>query len=126
MGVGRVKAIFSLPQQIKQPGHSVPAPSQWPKEPLVYLKLFRLSPKANKNHGMFTAVPEKDNHGVRLGAIIPIKNIRQSCMLIPVFPEQNTLQANQLDLWCPENVLDQANSFVLNNFLNMYSYQTIY
>lgn len=126
MGVGRVKAIFTLPQKIERPGHTISAPAQWPKDPLAYLELFRLSAQANKNHGMFTAVPEIDNQGIRLGAIVPITNIRQSCMLIPVFPTRNTPEAEQLHSWQPENVLDQADSFVLNNFLNMYSYQTIY
>lgn len=75
---------------------------------------------------MYKVSQEKDNQGRPRGAIIPLTNIRQSCMLIPVFPKPGTQAANSLHSWNPDNALNQGTTYVLNNYLNMYSFQTIY
>jgi len=54
------------------------------------------------------------------GAIIPLSSICQSCMLFPVFPTSVPTH------WTPDNVLDEASSFYINNWLSKYSYQTIW
>jgi hypothetical protein len=54
------------------------------------------------------------------GAIIPLSRIRQSCMLFPVFPSSVPTH------WTPDNVLDKADTFYINNWLSKYSYQTIW
>lgn len=75
---------------------------------------------------MFKVSQEKDSQGKPKGAIIPLTNIRQSCMLIPIFPEPGTPAALSLRSWNPDNALNQGTPFLLNNFLNVYSFQTIY
>ena len=54
------------------------------------------------------------------GSILPLTHIRQSCMLFPVFP--SSVPAH----WKADNILDEASSFYVNNWLSKYSYQTIW
>jgi len=54
------------------------------------------------------------------GSILPLSHIRQSCMLFPVFPSSVPAQ------WKADNILDNASSFYINNWLSKYCYQTIY
>jgi hypothetical protein len=61
--------------------------------------------------------------GTALGAIIPLANIRQSCMLIPRFSVDGSESENR---WRAANVLDEAETFYINNWLNSYTYQTIW
>lgn len=67
-----------------------------------------------------------DTQGRQQGSIIPLSNIRQSCMLIPIFPKPRTPEAKNLDNWTSDNVLDKATSFLINNFLDFYAFQTIW
>ena len=106
----------------------MPAPSSWPTGPLAYIELYtKPAPTAHQGHGMYPISPLRDTSGNLRGAIIALTNIRQSCMLVPVFPKPNAADAQEFhQTWTYENVLDKAKSFVINNHLNMYSYQTIY
>jgi hypothetical protein len=56
-------------------------------------------------------------------SIIPISNIRQCCMLVPDFDE---LPPGAGQSWTSSNVLDKADSFLINNWQSMYSYRTLY
>jgi hypothetical protein len=67
-----------------------------------------------------------DSQGRQQGSIIPLSNIRQSCMLIPIFPKPKTPEIKNLESWTSDNVLDQVNSFLINNFLDLYAFQTIW
>jgi hypothetical protein len=63
----------------------------------------------------------KNSQGTQVqGAIIPLANIQQSCMLFPIF--QGTPDTH----WSPASSLDLASSFLVNNWLSKYSYQMIY
>jgi hypothetical protein len=57
---------------------------------------------------------------VREGAILPLSQICQSCMLFPIFPKDVPSD------WIPTNVLDLDKSFLVNNWLSKYSYQGIW
>jgi hypothetical protein len=70
---------------------------------------------------MYVVSKSNDMQGIPAGSIIALSAIRQSCMLIPKF-----INANNEKLWNPNNVLDCAGIFLLNNWLNKYSYQTIW
>jgi len=121
--IGRLKVIFVLPKLLQVPGGHIPAPSVWPKEPLAYIEWYtRQSGVANGVHGMYQiSKPKPDNYGRYPGEIIPLSNIRQSCMLFPVFKGHQ----EEVD-WVPSNVLDKADKFLVNPWLNHYSYQTIW
>ena len=106
----------------------MPTPSSWPTGPLAYIELYsKPAPTANQAHGMYRISPLFNSSGHRQGAIITLQNIRQSCMLVPIFPHPKAADAQEFhSTWTYENVLDQAKSFVINNHLNMYSFQMIY
>lgn len=57
----------------------------------------------------------------RPGSIVPLGNIRQSCMLFPAFSHGDVPAE-----WKSENALDMTNTFYINNWLSKYSYQTIW
>ncbi len=111
--IGRVKVIFSLPPFIDGPGSSTQSPTVWPKIPLAYIEWYtRQGPTADKVHGMYRISKAVDNEGHSQGAIIPLSNIRQGCMLFPSF-------RGRVDDWNSENVLDECNSFFINNWLTI-------
>lgn len=86
--VGRVKVIFKLPTQLKLIGtHTTAAPSYWPMAALAYIEWYTvptLTVQQRKVHNMASvhkSPPQAD--GSQLWSIIPLTNIRQSCMLTP-------------------------------------------
>jgi hypothetical protein len=73
---------------------------------------------------MYKISKAKDSQGRVQGAIIPLSSIRQSCMLFPIFEgHERELNSGELN---SSNILDKCHSFLVNNWLNHYSYQTIY
>ena len=125
--VGRVKVIFTLPKTIQRPGYIEQAPKEWPTEPLAYIEWYRRQASiADKTHGMYKISASYDTQGRGQGSIISLSNIRQSCMLIPIFPKPQTPEAKKLENWTPDNVLDEATSFLINNFLDLYTFQTVW
>ncbi|PPQ97258.1 hypothetical protein CVT26_000650 [Gymnopilus dilepis] len=122
--VGRVKVIFSLPKKLDTIFGPRDLPSRWPQGPLAYVEWYSpLAGRAEEKHGMMYRVTRQWNAQQRRrpGAVVPLRHIRQSCMLFPAFPRGN-VPAD----WSPENVLDKATAFFVNNWLSKYSYQTLY
>jgi len=127
--VGRVRVIFTLPDEVHSITGARPAPSNWPKEPLVYIEWYsRLEKSANPRNGMMyrikkiplkSSATSMDKDKVQ-GTILRLSCIRQSCMLFPTFP--SSVPAH----WTTDNILDSASSFYINNWLSKYSYQTIW
>jgi hypothetical protein len=66
-----------------------------------------------------------DAQGQPQGAVIPLSNIRQSCMLTPVFKDSD-IQPEEEKRWRSDNVLDLADTFWVNNWASKYMYQTIW
>jgi hypothetical protein len=124
--VGRVRVIFTLPEEVQSITGIRPAPSNWPKDPLVYIEWYsRLENAAKPRNGMMYCIKKVSSttmdQGTRVqAAILPLSSIRQSCMLFPVFPI--SVPAH----WTPDSVLDYASSFYINNWLSKYDYQTIW
>lgn len=104
-------------------GDTVPAPAHWPKTPLAYVEWYqKLSSTADPNHMMYTVkklAPRQD--GTISGAIIPLSHIRQSCQLIPNFGK-NSVDSS----FTSENILDKADSFLLNNWTSLHTFQTVW
>jgi hypothetical protein len=125
--IGRVRVIFTLPKTIQRPGYIEESPKEWPTQPLAYIEWYtRQASTADKTHGMYKISRSYDTQGRQQGSIIPLSNIRQSCMLIPIFSKPRTPEAKNLDNWTSDNVLDKATSFLINNFLDFYAFQTIW
>jgi hypothetical protein len=118
-----MKVIFTLPGTLQAPGYTKAAPSYWPTTPLAYMEWFTpQGPVANKTHSMYKISKAFDSQGRPQGTIIPISNIRQSCMLFPIFPKNQRIPGD----WHPNNILDKVESFLISNWLNKYSYQTLW
>ena len=89
-------------------------------EPMVYVTWFtHFTATPDNNTGMYRVKPAKDSKGLPQGSIIPLTDIRQSCMLTPS-------QTAWDGLWNTENILDKCDSFFVNNLQSKYSYETIY
>ncbi|KAJ3753472.1 hypothetical protein EV360DRAFT_53426 [Lentinula raphanica] len=116
----RVRVIFCLPQKVLKRGFLVNAPSSWPQEPLAYVTWYtRFKSAPDKTTGMYYVEPAIASNGIPQGAIIPLANIRQNCMLVP------SLQVWESS-WTSDNILDKCSSFFVNNMQSKYTYQTIY
>ncbi|EPQ50210.1 hypothetical protein GLOTRDRAFT_50901 [Gloeophyllum trabeum ATCC 11539] len=116
--IGRVKIIFRLPKSFAQD-----ILSPWRNEPLLYVEWFSpLRSTAGKNHMMYEVnKPPARVDGSRPGAILSLKEIRQTCQLIPRFGREDISPD-----WCSSNVLDKCSSFFVNNWASLYAYQTIW
>ncbi|KAJ3817959.1 hypothetical protein F5880DRAFT_1492136, partial [Lentinula raphanica] len=118
--VARLRVIFRLPHSIDHDDFEVNTTSKWPQEPLGYVTWYtRFKPAPDQATGMYRVEPAMASNGMPLGAIIPLSNIRQSCMLVP---GKTSWDAS----WNSENVLDECSSFFVNNLQTKYTYQTIY
>jgi hypothetical protein len=99
-------------------GLQVPSPAIWPKDTLAYVEWYQqLQPNPDKNHGMFSVRKPSSMQC----DIIPITNIRQTCMLIPNFGKDSPSKD-----WRSDTVLDVAPSFLLNNWQSLYAYQSLW
>ncbi|KAJ3819833.1 hypothetical protein F5880DRAFT_1489061, partial [Lentinula raphanica] len=116
----RLRVIFRLPQMINDSGFLVNTPTYWPKEHLAYVTWYsRFKPSPDKATGMYKVEPAIDSNGVPQGAVIPLSNIRQNCMLVP---SRTSWDKD----WDSDNILDKCSSFFVNNLQTKYAYQTIY
>ena len=94
------------------------APSVWPREHLAYVEWYQpLSANPDKVNGMYSI---RRTQALQC-SIISLRSIRQGCMLIPKFVDEWRTRK-----WTTDNVLDSADSFLLNNFHSPYAYQTIW
>lgn len=121
-----MKVLFHLPSQLQLIGsNKVDSPTFWPQMVLAYIEWYTpptLSLGEHASHNMATvkhAHPQAD--GSLPWSIIPLSNIRQSCMLLPNF-RRSPFQSS----WTSSNILDSADSFLVNNWASVYNYKTIY
>jgi hypothetical protein len=114
--------IFTLPTSLDY--GLGPSPSHWPKTPLAYVQWYTsLKSTGEPNHNMYKIKRLYRADGSPAMSIISLTSIRQSCMLIPLF-DQSTFPEN--DNWTTENILDECQTFLINNWRNMYTYKTIW
>lgn len=116
--VARLRVIFRLPNVVKRLGQrsEEDAPPNWPKAETPLAK----SVPDSKN-GMYHVQPSVSaSNGTPQGEIIPLSDIRQSCMLVP---SSSDWEGNS---WTSNNILDKCPAFFVNNFQSKYTYQTIY
>ncbi|KAF9521723.1 hypothetical protein CPB83DRAFT_801223 [Crepidotus variabilis] len=122
--VGRVRIIFRLPPKVEiGTGYFLDPPSAWPKDHLVYIEWYQnLARDPHGVNGMYTVrkySPTSKSHF----SIISLSQIRQGCMLIPMFGKKGSWPQKE---WTTSRVLDEANVFLLNNWQSIYSYQTLW
>ena len=121
--IGRVKVIFTLPKVMDTRFGPQEPPDFWPKTPLAFIEWYAPTPSTplTKNGTMYHIKKPQPLQGRPPGCVIPISNIRESCMLFPSFPQGSS----PLD-WTTNNVLDRCDSFLINNWLSKRSYQSIW
>jgi hypothetical protein len=112
-----VKVIFSIPSnhhnQLFVDDVDVP-------EHLAYVEWFSPLDTQDQNHGMFKISSLKDSDdGMRICSVIPLSDIQRSVHLIPQFG-----QVAPPD-WTSNNVLDQCNTFYLNDFTDRHLFRMI-
>ncbi|KAF9017031.1 hypothetical protein BDP27DRAFT_1251605, partial [Rhodocollybia butyracea] len=90
--------------------------------PLAYVTWFsRFKSVPDSKNGMYRVQPSVSaSNGTPQGEIIPLSDIRQSCMLVP---SSSDWEGNG---WTSDNILDKCPAFFVNNFQSKYTYQTIY
>ena len=101
------------------------APQHWPTSPLAYIEWYSSIPSQPSvpNGNMYLIKKIEPSTGTQAqSSIIPVSNIRQSCMLFPVFPKLAPIAKD----WRSENILDKCSSFLINNWSSKYAYQTIW
>ncbi|KAJ3747404.1 hypothetical protein DFH05DRAFT_1457774 [Lentinula detonsa] len=99
----------AVQERVDRGGFLVPASSQWPRDPLAYVTWFtRFKTSPDHNTLMYRVEPAKDSKGQAQGSIIPLTDIRQSCMLTP---GRTTWDKT----WNTESILDKCDSLFVNN-----------
>lgn len=119
--MGQIRVIFRLPQVLGASALKQPSPSWWKvEEPLVYVHWFsRFKNRPDPHNQMYIIEKVKDSKGQIPGAIIPLANVRQGCMLSPASKDWS-------HEWKSHTILDQCKRFFVNNLQSKYSYCTIY
>ncbi|KAH8108645.1 hypothetical protein DFH11DRAFT_1516581, partial [Phellopilus nigrolimitatus] len=115
--VGRVKVIFSLPKVFTD------AAPHAPEEHLAFVEWFT-RPRAEPDTAskLYEVRKQKEiGTGELTGQIISLTEIRHSVQLVPNFGHS---RANQS--WKPSNVLDDCESFYINNMGSLHTYQSVY
>jgi hypothetical protein len=115
-GVVRVKVIFSIPEPLRlslfKPGIDVP-------KHLAYVEWYSPLDSRDPNHRMFKIFPLKDSEGTRICSVIPLTDVQRSVHLIPRFGPVAPVT------WTSNNVLDECNTFFLNDFTDRHLFQQI-
>jgi len=95
------------------PGTEVP-------EHLVYVQWYTpFSDAPDSNNLMYKIRPLYDHSGGHICSIVPLANIRQS---IHLFPKFGPIAPQE---WASSNVLDQCQTFFVNNFTDWHAYRVI-
>ena len=111
--------IFKLPEHTE----AGDAPHVWPTYPLANIEWYTpLKPSAEPHHGMYRIQVQKRADGAPAAEIVPLSDVRQSCMLIPAFGRKQDWDHS----WSSDHVLDLASSFYVNNWSSLYAYKTIW
>ena len=122
--IGRIRVIFSFPDILETTMGPRERPSSWHKEPLAFIEWYSPTPaSADENQGLMYRITKTtaSSTGRVQGAIVPLRSIRQSCMLSPSFGRGAVPKD-----WRTDTVLDMASTFFINNWNSKYAYQTIW
>ena len=102
--VAQVRAIFILPEHYPL------------RTPLAYIQYFTPFTAQQKNTDLYS-VRRSMVGSKRESAVISVESIRCSCHLIPVFGSRIN------ESWTSENVLEMCNSFYVNSYLDVETFQ---
>lgn len=113
--VARVRVFFRIPKRFDVTmfaEHGITPP-----EHLAYVEWFTAPTSKNRDHLMYTVTRK---HGQPEAEIIDVRSIRRNCQLVPFFGERVDRS------WTSDNVLDTCEKFLVNNFQDQHTYQTLW
>ncbi|KAJ8074583.1 hypothetical protein PM082_015486 [Marasmius tenuissimus] len=121
--IGRVQVIFKLPEVVVLPGlGSFKAHKSWLTYPLAYIEWYSKATKTPHKHDLheFSSVSKAygQDKVTPQWSIIPLCNIRQTCMLLPNFKK-----SPQEGDWTSGNVLDKAEHYFTNHLQSVQRYK---
>ncbi|KAG2052891.1 hypothetical protein BDR06DRAFT_982926 [Suillus hirtellus] len=112
--VARLKVIFRIPDEYvtkmslpRQIGH------------LAYVEWFSQPRNKDSNSGMYP-ISRSYRNGVLDASVIEVDSMFRTCQLAPRFGRR----VNRA--WTSNNVLDRCEHFLINNFINHHTYQSIW
>lgn len=112
-----MKVIFTLPNTFTS------AFTNAPKQHFAFVDWFT-RPRADPDSAslMFEVKKQRElGNSEIVGQIIPLSDIRHSVQLCPNFGRQSVNKD-----WKAETVLDEADSFYINNWGSLHTYQSVY
>ena len=116
--VARLRLIFKIPDDLAA---STFGGGVQPPEHLAYVEWFTRPRVKDGDHGMYPIAYSKDgNSGERTYAIIELSSVVRVCQLIPCFG------AKVNRAWTSDTILDDCTSFLVSNWKDHLTYQTIY
>ena len=113
--VGQIRVIFALPERHRSqllPGPNAPTH-------LAYVEWFSAFTAPDPHSGLYKLKPVIRN-GDRLASVIPLRSIRRSVYLFPMFGPVAPRE------WTSGNVLDSCTAFYLDAFSDRHAYHTIH
>ncbi|KAI1786028.1 hypothetical protein LXA43DRAFT_898702 [Ganoderma leucocontextum] len=117
--VARVRVIFKIPPRGLDDLFGHVAAEKRPQH-LAYVELFTELDSKDAVHGLYKISHARNREGQRLGLIIPLEEIEQSCHLFPDFGRVAPRD------WTSKNVLDECTTFYLNSFADRNTYKLIH
>ena len=106
--VAEIRVIFTLPSHLGSFQH-----------PLVYLHWFTPIRVWDNTVGMYRLGRLTRNHRPH-AAVVSIERIIQTCHLLPRFGSAPIPRS-----WLTDRVLDKANDFYLNRYINLYTFEDL-
>ena len=118
--VGRVRCVFTLPQESLTHWFSHLAGGRVPPKYLAYVEWFTPFPISPDRNHLLYKISKLQVHGEQQVSIVPVQLIRQSVHLFPRFG------AVAPDEWKSTNVLDLCQIFFTNPFSDRFPYSNLY
>lgn len=112
----RVRLFFKIPSSI------IPDDSTMHGQPLLaYVEWFKpFTPSSQDSAtGLYRTAPAVDRNHVREACIIPANAIVRSCHLLPSYGKRSN------HWWSSSNVLDNCDKFLLNTYLDVYTFSSM-
>jgi hypothetical protein len=123
--IGTLKVIFQLPEKAFG-DWGILTRTSWPRTHFAYVEWFSQPLRITTAHGLPSISKSRDIKGQPMGAVVPLSDIRQTCMLTPDFTARSTLE--KLEAWGknPTLVQKECEKFLVNPYQSLYSFQTVY
>ncbi|KAH9840300.1 uncharacterized protein C8Q71DRAFT_703103 [Rhodofomes roseus] len=119
MRIGRVRAIFSIPEAVRQ--HLIPsAPNLQCPRHLAYVEWFSKFPRGPETHYQMYKVTATLTEREKIASVVPLALLERSVHLHPKWGGPVPVD------WTSENVMDECATFYLNQYKNPHDFYNLY